>query len=176
MSDEHETFPNDPHLNAYKVLQRLQHNIRANIPAMMAQRSMSSFSLQEEPPLDDTQQVVYVMVNPQNPFVGKPEVRHMTARDIRENLVNSRVQIQDRDEIQALPDEAGNYLYQPEQEEFDQVNAFYYATFTLQMFERYAYRQIPWSFPAARISINPHVGDLANAFYNEQEQDRKSVV
>jgi hypothetical protein len=50
------------------------------------------------------------------------------------------------------------------------VNAFYFATYTLRMFERYAHRQIPWSFPATRITINPHVGDLANAFYNEHER------
>src|SRR5690606_1079818 len=70
----------------------------------------------------------------------------------------------------ALTDSEGHYMYWVGTAEFDQVNAFYYTTFTLRMYERYADRQIPWSFPSARLKIDPHVGDLANAFYNEQEQ------
>lgn len=170
MSDEQSSFPHDPKQHAYQVLRKLQNNIRSNIPAMIAQRAMSSFSLQQEPPPNDANQSIFVMVYPQNPFVGEAEVRQMSLRDIGENLINSRVQIQDSGDVRAAPDEAGNYLYRPETDEFDQINAFYYATFTLRMFERYAYRQIPWSFPAARISVDPHAGDSGNAFYNEQEQ------
>lgn len=170
MSDEQNAIHDEINLNAYNVLRKLQNNIRSNIPAMIAQRAMSSFSLQQEPPPNDANRIVFVVVYPQNPFVGEPEIREMHARDIQDGLVNSRVQINDSRGVLAVPDEEGNYLYWPDEPEFEQVNAFYYTTFTLRMFERYAYRQIPWSFPSARISVDPHVGDSANAFYNEQEQ------
>jgi hypothetical protein len=156
--------------DSFHVLKKLQEQMRSNMPAMIAQRSMSSFSLQQEPPPDRAYNTIFVVVYPQNPFAGKPEVREMHAEDIQSGLVNSRIQIQDSRGVLALPDEEGNYLYWPDTPEFDQVNAFYFATYTLRMFERYAHRQIPWSFPAARITINPHVGDLANAFYNEHER------
>jgi hypothetical protein len=170
MSDEQQSFPNVPHLNAFNVLRKLQNNIRSNIPAMIAQRAMSSFSLQQEPPPANASQVVFVVVYTQNPFAGQPEVREIHAQDIQKGLINSRVQINDSRGVLAMPDDEGNYLYWPGNPEFDQVNAFYYATFTLKMFERYASRQIPWSFPATRITVDPYVGNLANAFYNEQEQ------
>jgi hypothetical protein len=38
------------------------------------------------------------------------------------------------------------------------------------MYERYAHRALPWSFPVPRISVNPHVGEGSNAFYNEQDR------
>lgn len=170
MSDNSEAFHGEQNMSTYNVLRKLQEHIRSNIPAIMAQRSMSSFSLQQEPPPDDAMNTVFVVVYPQNPFVGEPEVRVMYGADIKPGLVNTRVQVNDSQGVLALPDDEGNYLYWPGTPEFDQVNAFYYTTMTLRMYERYANRQIPWSFPSARITIDPHVGNLANAFYNEQEQ------
>jgi hypothetical protein len=154
--------------NAWNILRKLQQHSRANIPAMMAQRSMSTFTLQQEPLPDEASSTVFVSVFPQDPFVGQPEVRRMLAREVLPGLINSRVQVQDSRGILAEPDEDGNYLYWPGTPEFDQVNAFYYTTYTLRMFERYAHRSIPWSFPTARITVDPHTGDSGNAFYNEQ--------
>ncbi|MGB7340137.1 MAG: hypothetical protein WBC91_14670 [Phototrophicaceae bacterium] len=165
-----QSFHGKPELNAYQVLRKLQQNVRSNIPAIMAQRAMSSFSLHQEPFPTEAMDTKFVVVYPQNPFVGEPEVRRMRGADIQSGLVNARVQIQDSRGVLALPDEDGHYMYWVGTPEFDQVNAFYYTTFTLRMYERYAHRQIPWSFPSARLKIDPHVGNLANAFYNEQEQ------
>ena len=131
---------------------------------------MSTFTLQPEPAPDVASSTVFVTVYPQNPFVGEPEIRRMLAKEIQPGLTNSRVQVQDSAGVVAEPDNAGHYLYWPGTPEFDQVSAFYYTTFTLRMFERYAHRMIPWSFPTPRITIDPHVGDAANAFYNEQER------
>ncbi len=170
MPDDNQNFHGEKRQNAYNVLRKLQEHVRSNIPAIVAQRAMSSFSLHQEPAPQDGSDVVFVVVYPQNPFVGEPEVRRMNAKDIQEGLINSRVQIQDSRGVLALPNDEGHYLYWAGTPEFDQVNAFYYTTFTLRMYERYAHRQIPWSFPSARLKIDPHVGDLANAFYNEQEQ------
>ncbi len=170
MPEDKQSFHGKSNLNAYHVLRKLQQNVRSNMPAIIAGRAMSSFSLQEEPLPQEAMDNIFVVVYPQNPFVGEPEVRRMNSSDIQPGLVNARVQIQDSRGVLALPEEDGNYMYPVGTPEFDQMNAFYYTTFTLRMYERYAKRQIPWSFPSPRIKIDPHVGDLANAFYNEQEQ------
>jgi hypothetical protein len=94
----------------------------------------------------------------------------MSARDIRPGLVNDRVRIQDSEGDAAQPDSEGNYLYWPGTREFDQINCFYYVTFTLRMYERYARRFLPWSFPNLRITVDPHSGNGANAFYSEQDR------
>lgn len=157
--------------NTSKRLRRLQEHSRSNMPMMMANRSMSSFTLQEEPLSPEAQDQVLVVVYPQDPFIGEPEVRSMSRQDINPGLVNSRVRVQDSQGNQiAQPDADGNYLYWPDQPQFEQVNAFYYTTFTLRMHERYARRAIPWSFPTPRITVDPHIGDQANAFYNEQDR------
>lgn len=156
---------------AYKRLRRLQEHSRSNIPAMMANRSMSLFTLQEELLPPEANDRVLVIVYPQDPFVGEPEVRTMSVLDIRDGLINSRVKVQDgMGHPIATPDEDGNYLYWSDTPQFNQVNSFYYTTFTLRMFERYARRALPWSFASPRIVLDPHVGDQANAFYNEQDR------
>jgi hypothetical protein len=154
----------------YNMMRQLQEHVRSNIPAMVAQRSLTSFTLAEEELPVQAHEQVLVIVYPQDPFVGEPEVRRMSVKDIRGGLVNGRVQIDDIRDAVAVPDENGNYMYLPGTVEFDQVNAFYYTTFTLRMYERYAKRSIPWSFAASRIRIDPHVGNNANAFYDEQNQ------
>jgi len=154
---------------AYNRLRRLQTHSRANIPAMMAQRAGSTFTLHEEPlPIEANEQVL-VVVYPQDPFVGEPEVRTMNASDIQPGLINSRVRVADDAEL-AQPDNDGNYLYWPDTPQFAQVNSFYFTTFTLRMYERYARRMLPWSFPHPRIIIDPNYGNLANAFYSEQDR------
>jgi hypothetical protein len=154
----------------YNMMQQLQEHVRSNIPAMIAQRALTSFTLAEEDLPPQAHEQVQVVVYPQDPFVGESEVRQMSVNDIRSGLVNGRVRIEDSRGREAVPDEHGNYMYLPGTIEFDQVNAFYYATFTLRMYERYAKRSIPWSFAAQRIRIDPHIGNDANAFYDEQNQ------
>ncbi|MBZ0276991.1 MAG: hypothetical protein K8I60_12650, partial [Anaerolineae bacterium] len=160
----------DKRASAFNRLRRLQEQMRSDIPAMLTQRTMSSFTLHAEPAPDAAQQMVSVVVYPQDPFVGDPEVRMMNAADIRPGLTNARVYIRDSVVKPAKPDEEGNYMYWPGSSEFDQVNAFYYTTFTLRMYERYAQRTLPWSFPQPRLAVDPHGGDGANAFYSEQDR------
>lgn len=156
------------HSKATNRLRRLQFNERVELTQMLAQRSIKNFSLQRDAPVDETARTVEVIVYPQDPFVGEPEIRTIPASDIRPGLVNSRIEI--ADESPAQPDENGNYLYMPGQPEFNQVNAFYYATITLRMLERYAQRTIPWAFPHPRLLVDANHGDEANAFYHEQER------
>lgn len=114
--------------------------------------------------------LVGLLVYPQDPLLGEPKVHLLPAEDVQPGLLNNRVMIVDETTPIAQPDDHDSYLYWPGTPEFDQVNAFYYATFTLRMMERYAQRVLPWSFAAPRLKIYPHMGELANAFYNEQAQ------
>jgi len=160
----------DRNSSVFNRLRRLQEQNRSDIPAIMTQKAMSSFTLHEEPAPEATHSFVNVVIYPQDPFVSEPEVRPMNRSDIGPDLVNARVRIQDSIVKPAKPDAQGNYMYWPGTPEFDQVNSFYYATFTLRMYERYAHRALPWSFPVPRIAVNPHVGEGSNAFYNEQDR------
>ncbi|RMG78059.1 MAG: hypothetical protein D6711_00060 [Chloroflexi bacterium] len=154
--------------SAYNRLRRLQELSRSNMPAVMAQRATSTFTLHDEPPPQNATARVLVVVYPQDPFMGEPEVRTMDAADIRPGLVNSRIRIQG--DVSVMPDEEGNYLYWVGTSEFDQVNAFYYTTFTLRMFERYAQRALPWAFPMPRITVDITLDDAMNAFYSEKDR------
>lgn len=156
--------------SVFNRLRRLQEQNRSDIPAIITQKAMSSFTLHQEPTSEAAQTFVNVVIYPQDPFVSEPEVRPMNRADIGPELTNARVRIQDSLVRPAKPDAQGNYMYWPGTPEFDQVNSFYYATLTLRMYERYAHRALPWSFPAPRIAVDPHVGEGANAFYNEQDR------
>ncbi len=161
-------FYGDAKQGMMRLLQRLNHNSRANLPSLMAQRGMSSFTLHEEPLPEQAVCNVGLLVYPQNPMIDEPEVRYLHSDDAQEGLINSRVRIEDSTGLTVKPDEDGNYFHWSDKPEFALVNAFYYTTFTLRMFERYTRRAISWAFPSARLTIDPHVGNLSNAFYNEQ--------
>lgn len=160
----------DEQTSVYFRLRRLQEQNRSDLPSMIAQKAMNAFTLQDEPLPEAPKTYINVIVYPQDPFVSEPAVRQMNASDILPGLVNARVQIRDKVVQPARPDAQGNYLYWPGTPQFDQVNSFYYATFTLRMYEKYARRPLPWSFPAPRLAIDPHAGDGANAFYSEQDR------
>lgn len=160
----------DERFAAINRLRRLQEHNLSSMPALIAQRSVSTFSLQRETPPESATRSARVIVYPQDPFVGSPEMRLMDARDIAPGLVNARVRIEDSLGVTVQPDANGDYIYLPGTLEFDQVNTFYYTTFTLRMWERYAARALPWAFPLARLCVDPHAGSGANAFYNEQDR------
>lgn len=169
MSDSNEPIT-EQDVQTYQRLQRLQEHGRSNLMAVIAQKAMGGFSLQAEPLPPEITNEVRVLVYPQDPFVSEPEVRTMIATDIRPGMVNSRVAVEDSTAPIAKPDADGNYLFWPGTPEFDQVNCFYYSTFTLRMYERYARRALPWAFPKSRIVVSPHSGEQANAFYSERDQ------
>lgn len=155
---------------AHQRLKRLREQARTHLSGFIANPITSSFTLHEEPVPKEALNRIHVMVYPQDPFVGEPETRSMLIEDIQPGLMNSRVKIEASDGITAQPGEDGNYLFSPGSRFFDQVNAFYYTTLTLRMYERYARRAIAWSFASPRLKVDPHVGSAANAFYDEQER------
>ncbi len=158
----------DNNASSFNLLRRLQEQNESNAPANVAQKAKTTFTLQAEPQLSEGGPgFVNVMVYPQDPFVSAPEVRQMTASYINPGLVNHRFRVHDRLAASAQPDGQGNYMFWPGKLEFDQVNSFYYATFTLRMYERYAQRALPWSFKDDLIIIDPHSGSGGNAYYSE---------
>src|ERR1041385_4325925 len=161
MTDENST-------STVNLLRRLQEQNESDAPVDIAQKAETTFTLQTATqPEEGLGQFVNVTVYPQDPFVSDPEVRQMTASYINPGLVNSRFQVQDHLAAPAQPDAQGNYMFWPGKPEFDQVNSFYYATFTLRMYERYAQRALPWSFHLERLMIDPHAGVGGNAYYSE---------
>ncbi|MBA3874598.1 MAG: hypothetical protein H0X30_36175, partial [Anaerolineae bacterium] len=159
----------DNSTSTFNLLRRLQEQNESDAPADIAQKAETTFTLQPQaqPELGQGQGFVNVTVYPQDPFVSDPEIRQMTASYINPGLVNSRFQVQDHLAAPAQPDAQGNYMFWPGKPEFDQVNSFYYATFTLRMYERYAQRALPWSFHQERLTIDPHAGVGGNAYYSE---------
>ena len=176
----------DNNTSTFNLLRRLQEQNASDAPANIAQKAMTSFTLQPEPEVQSNggPGFVNVMVYPQDPFVSVPEVRQMTASYINAGLVNTRFQLRDHLAAPAKPDEQGNYMFWPGKPEFDQVNSFYYATFTLRMYERYAQRALPWSFKLDLLMIDPHAGLGGNAYYSELDhllgfngfQDGKDLI
>src|SRR6266496_3836635 len=157
----------DNSTSTFNLLRRLQEQNESDAPANIAQKAETTFTLQPQTQPEVGTGFVNVNIYPQDPFVSEPEVRQMTASYINPGLVNARFQVRDHLATPAQPDDQGNYMFWPGKPEFDQVNSFYYATFTLRMYERYAQRALPWSFHQERLMIDPHAGVGGNAYYSE---------
>jgi hypothetical protein len=175
-NDKHEApkgFMSHSEQSMLGQLRKLQHHFRSNVSAEIAQKSQGSFDVHMTPGERGTQGIdapVSLLVYPQDPFVSDPEVRELPAEDVQSGLVNSRIRIRDSRYPVAQPDEDNNYLYWAGTPEFNQVNAFYYATLTLRMFEKLAHRRLAWAFTSPRLKIDPHAGDGTNALYNEDDR------
>ncbi|MEL6270924.1 MAG: hypothetical protein AAFU54_06245 [Chloroflexota bacterium] len=152
-------------------LRKLNQHLRGNVPSEIAQKSQGSFDVHPDASGYSSQSVespVQMMVYPQDPFVGEPEVRELPPAEVNSGLHNSRIRIKDSTYPPAQPDDDNNYLYWVGTPEFNQVNAFYYGTLTLRTFEKFAHRRIPWAFGAPRLNIDPHFSRGTNAMYDEQ--------
>lgn len=73
----------------------------------------------------------------------------------------------------AAPDAEGNFLFTPDDPNFDSVNTFAVARQTLEIAQKYSDREIPWSFSSElgrdQMLIHPHAGKgTANAFYSSE--------
>lgn len=154
----------------FRTFQRLYQSSRAHVSSVLTQRSANTFTTHADPVPTEAWASVSLLVYPQDPLSYEPQIRTLDVADVQAGLLNSRFRVESSRGVVATPDEDGNYFYAPHTPEFSLVNAFYYATFTLRMFERYANRAIQWAFPSPRLRIDPHVGDAGSAFYNEQDR------
>ncbi len=85
---------------------------------------------------------------------------------IGRELLSDRVGIvTGRGEFKARADQDGNYLYQPSNKRFNQVQAFVSAQRTTELFTEYADRDIDWAFEGSHLAVIPHAGEGKNAYY-----------
>jgi len=89
----------------------------------------------------------------------------MEVSKIGRRLEGDRVGVWDQEIMKASADNQGNYLYGPENRKFDQVQAFVSSQKTLDLFEDYAQRTLPWAFDDSTLGVGPHAGEGANAYY-----------
>jgi hypothetical protein len=117
-------------------------------------------SLQSSAPLSR------VRVYRQDPLVSEPSEEIIDKVSIGRRLSGPRMEIvTGRGEFKARADEEGNYLYPPGSGRLNQVHAFVVAQKTLDLFEGYANRSLPWAFEGEQLGVIPHAGDGRNAYY-----------
>ncbi len=109
---------------------------------------------------------VKVVTFPQDPYMDKkPAVEEIDQAEIGKNLEGPRAVVYDRNNPKAIADPDGNFFYTPTQPQFDQVNSFVVVYKTLDMHQGYLGRRIDWAFGEDQITVNPHAGEGANAYY-----------
>ncbi|MFN8606032.1 MAG: M36 family metallopeptidase [Vulcanimicrobiota bacterium] len=101
----------------------------------------------------------------QDPMVG-PVIEDTIELDkIGRRVDGPRVSVWDQEVMRASADGQGNYLYGPDNRKFDQVQAFVTSQKTLDLFENYANRKLPWAFESEALGVGPHAGEGVNAYY-----------
>lgn len=107
-----------------------------------------------------------VQVYRQDPAVSGPSEETIDKTSIGERLLGPRMGIvTGRGEFKASADRNGDYLYQPGNKRFTQVQAFVSAQKTLDLLEKYADRELPWAFGREELGVIPHAGEGKNAYY-----------
>jgi hypothetical protein len=167
-----DTFLPEPQRLVREQIRKIYHHNRTDVPAEMAHKARSAFNIGSDQVFNAQIQdaPVSLLVYPQNPFISEPEVREMQSEYAKPNLLNARVRIRDSQHDIAVPDADNNYLYWTDTPQFNQVNAFYYVTLTLRMYEKFAHRKIEWAFKTRRVQVDPHAGTGLNAFYDEDSR------
>lgn len=112
-----------------------------------------------------------VRIYPQDPAVSEPAEESIPSDSIGSRLNGPRMGIvTGRGEFKASADKAGNYFYAPSSKRFNQVQAFVSAQKTLDLFQGYADRPIPWAFDSQKLGVIPHAGEGKNAYYARWNQ------
>ena len=106
-----------------------------------------------------------VLIYPQDSRVGTVLEETIESSKIGRRLEGERVGIWDQEVRPGWADEAGNYLYTPDNRRFNQVQAFISSQKTLDVFEAAAKRRIEWAFENPTLGVGPHAGEGANAYY-----------
>jgi hypothetical protein len=108
---------------------------------------------------------VQVRIFPQDPLVGPPRPHQVEASHIGPDLRGDRALVVDPGRPRAVPDERGNYLFEPDTDAFAQVHSLVITDETLHMFEGYAGHRIPWAF-RGQLEVHPHKQEGQNAYYS----------
>ncbi len=126
-----------------------------------------------KPELSTDHDKVSLSYLPQCPGVMPESVKEFDGK-IAAGPTDSRLKVSvPRSFPTAAPDKNGNFLYTPDDPNFDSVNTFAVARQTLEIAQKYSDREIPWSFSKDlgrdQMLIHPHAGKgTANAFYSSE--------
>lgn len=104
----------------------------------------------------------------QDPYVGPAVERDMDQAKIGADMSNDRVRIQDTRDL-FRPDQAGNYLPEPNSDGAAQLNAHVVTTSTLDMWQNYHGSPIAWGFGDPVLEVIPHKKQGMNAYYSRWE-------
>lgn len=106
-----------------------------------------------------------------NIYRQDPSVSGITSEEVPKDSIGTKLNsdrvaiVTGRGEFKARADRDGNYLYQPPNKRFNQVQAFVSAQRTSELFQNYADRKIDWAFEGDTLAVIPHAGDGRNAYY-----------
>lgn len=105
-------------------------------------------------------------IYPQDSTVSPPTQDTMDSVKIGRRVSGPRMGVvTGRGEFKASADKEGHYLYSPPEKRFNQVQAFFSAHKTLDLFEEYAQRPLSWAFERQELGVIPHAGEGRNAYY-----------
>lgn len=111
-----------------------------------------------------------VRVYRQDASVAETEEETIDSVKIGNRVEGPRLGVVEPRGLRASADRDGNYLFQPDQAKFDQVQSFVTAQKTLDLFEEYAGGPIHWAFDDPQLAVIPHAGEGANAYYVRWQQ------
>lgn len=108
---------------------------------------------------------VSVSVFRQDARVSPPSTDQLEQEDIGSRLTGPHVDLWDGTAMKPHADKDGNFLVSLGRPQFDQVQAFTTVTQTRNLMERNAKHDQGWAFEGQRLTVAPHMGEGANAYY-----------
>lgn len=108
---------------------------------------------------------VSVSIFRQDARVSAPSTDQLEKDDIGTRLTGPHVDLWDDTAMKPHADKDGNFLPALGRPQFDQVQAFTTVTQARNLMERNAKHDQGWAFEGQRLTVAPHMGEGANAYY-----------
>lgn len=106
---------------------------------------------------------------PKDPVVLPLQTLRIPETGVRPGPADDYIVVTDHACPQSKPDKRGNFLYRPDQFQFDGCEAFGVLTTGMMLYERTLKREIPFAF-SPPVGILPHDGEGINAFYSRDSE------
>lgn len=82
---------------------------------------------------------------------------------------DSRIAVQDRPDLPAAePDKHGNFLYRPNQPQFDACQTYGVLKLGMNLYSQVLQRELPFAFKG-KVTLYPHDGEGINAYYSRED-------
>lgn len=129
--------------------------------------TINNTSLETNLPLNKKieDKIIKVKTFLQDPLMDKePTIKEIEAEKMGENLSNSRFKICDDTNPIAIADINGNFLYEPEQLQFNQVNCLFVAQKTLDLLENLLGHKTKWLSGDEQLYIYPNANQKKSVY------------